>query len=107
MDKKQKPVIYTVATAHLDTIWNWDFEQTVREYIHATTDKNFRLFQKYPEYVFSIDGSYRHELMQDHYQEHFQPLCDYIRDVIWFGTGSAFENVRVHVASPKDPFRKL
>ena len=39
MDKKQKPVIYTVATAHLDTIWNWDFEQTVREYIPATLDK--------------------------------------------------------------------
>ena len=100
MDKKQKPVIYTVATAHLDTIWNWDFEQTVLEYIPATLDKNFRLFQKYPEYVFSFEGGYRYELMQEYYPEKFKTLCDYIRDGRWFVTGSAFENGDVNVPSP-------
>ena len=107
MDKKQKPVIYTVATAHLDTIWNWDFEQTVREYIPATLDKNFRLFQKYPEYVFSFEGSYRYELMQEYYPEKFKTLCDYIRDGRWFVTGSAFENGDVNVPSPEALFRNI
>ena len=92
MDKKQKPVIYTVATAHLDTIWNWDFEQTVREYIPATLDKNFRLFQKYPEYVFSFDGSYRSELMQAYYPEKFKTLSYYISDGRWFVPGSPSDN---------------
>lgn len=107
MEKKQKPVIYTVATAHLDTIWNWDFEQTVREYIPATLDKNFRLFQKYPEYVFSFEGSRRYELMQEYYPEKFKTLCDYIRDGRWFVTGSAYENGDVNVPSPEALFRNI
>ena len=44
-----KPRIYTVATAHLDTSWNWDFETTLREYIPATLRDNFALFEKYPD----------------------------------------------------------
>ena len=41
-----KPRIYTVATAHLDTSWNWDFETSVREYIFRTLVDNFVLFEK-------------------------------------------------------------
>lgn len=52
-----KPRIYTVATAHLDTSWNWDFETTLREYIPATLRDNFALFEKYPDYRFSFEGS--------------------------------------------------
>ena len=43
---EKKPVIRTAATAHLDTIWNWDFETTVSQYIRDTLVKNFRLFEK-------------------------------------------------------------
>ena len=49
MKENKKPTIYTVATAHLDTVWNWDFETTVRKYIPATLQENFRLFEKYPD----------------------------------------------------------
>ena len=47
MEKQKKPTIYTVATAHLDTVWNWTFETTVEKYIPATLDDNFKLFEKY------------------------------------------------------------
>lgn len=40
--------IYTVATAHLDTIWSWDFETTVSRYIYNTLVDNFALFQNIP-----------------------------------------------------------
>ena len=66
MEKQKKPTIYTVATAHLDTVWNWDFERTVREYIPATLDDNFKLFEKYPDYVFSFEGARRYELMEEY-----------------------------------------
>ena len=59
MSKKK---IYTVATAHLDTIWSWDFEETVSKYIYNTLVDNFKLFKKYPTYKFNFEGSYRYEL---------------------------------------------
>ena len=61
--------IYTVATAHLDTIWSWDFETTVSRYIYNTLVDNFALFQKYPTYHFNFEGSYRYELMEEYYPE--------------------------------------
>ena len=38
--------IYTCATAHLDTIWNWDLEHTITNCLFNTLVKNFELFEK-------------------------------------------------------------
>lgn len=107
MDNRKKPTIYTVATAHLDTVWNWDFERTVREYIPATLDDNFKLFEKYPDYVFSFEGAYRYELMEEYYPEKFEKLKKYVADGRWFVTGSAYENGDVNVPSPEALFRNI
>ena len=34
--------IYTIATAHLDTVWNWDFEHVLSTCIPATIYDNLR-----------------------------------------------------------------
>lgn len=103
----QKPTIFTVATAHLDTIWNWDFEQTIRDYIPKTLDRNFHYFEKYPDYVFSFEGSRRYELMEEYYPEKFERLKKYIADGRWFVTGSSYENGDVNVPSPEALFRNI
>ena len=75
-DKK----IYTVATSHLDTVWSWDFETTVSKYIYNTLVDNFKLFEKYPTYKFSFEGSYRYELMEEYYPELFEKMKEYIKN---------------------------
>lgn len=107
MSKQKKPTIYTVSTAHLDTVWNWDFERTVREYIPATLDDNFKFFEKYPDYVFSFEGAYRYALMEEYYPEKFEKLKEYVADGRWFVTGSAYENGDVNVPSPEALFRNI
>ena len=87
-DKK----IYTVATSHLDTVWSWDFETTVSKYIYNTLVDNFKLFEKYPTYKFSFEGSYRYELMEEYYPELFEKMKEYIKNGRWNVCGSAFEN---------------
>ncbi len=104
---EKKPVIRTAATAHLDTIWNWDFETTVSQYIRDTLVMNFRLFEKYPDYVFSFEGSRRYELMEEYYPIRFERLKKYIADGRWFVTGSAYENGDVNVPSPEALFRNI
>lgn len=102
-----KPRIYTVATSHLDTSWNWDFETTVREYIPATLRENFKLFEKYPDYCFSFEGSYRYELMEEYYPEEFEKLKEYVAQGRWNVTGSSYENGDVNVPSPEALFRNI
>ena len=87
-DKK----IYTVATSHLDTVWSWDFETTVSKYIYNTLVDNFKLFEKYPTYKFSFEGSYRYELIEEYYPELFEKMKEYIKNGRWNVCGSAFEN---------------
>lgn len=102
-----KKKIYTIADAHLDTIWSWDFETTVDKYIFNTLNDNFKLFEKYPDYKFNFEGSYRYELMHEYYPEMWEKMKSYIAEGKWNVCGSAFENGDVNVPSPEALFRNI
>ncbi len=102
-----KKKIYTIANAHLDTIWSWDFETTVNKYIYNTLNENFQRFEKYPEYKFNFEGSYRYELMKEYYPEMWDKMKSYIAEGRWNVCGSAFENGDVNVPSPEALFRNI
>ena len=102
-----KKKVYTIATAHLDTIWSWDFETTVSKYIYNTLNDNFKLFEKYPDYNFNFEGSYRYELMKEYYPEMWEKMRGYIKEGRWNVCGSAFENGDVNIPSPEALFRNI
>ena len=107
MSDKHEKRIYTCATAHLDTIWNWDFEHTVTNCLYNTLVGNFELFEKYKDYKFNFEGSYRYELFEEYYPEYFEKLKKYIAEGRWNVTGSAYENGDVNVPSPEALFRNI
>ena len=107
MSGKLEKRIYTCATAHLDTIWNWDFEHTITNCLYNTLVGNFELFEKYKDYKFNFEGSYRYELFEEYYPEYFEKLKKYIEEGRWNVTGSAFENGDVNVPSPEALFRNI
>ena len=102
-----KKKIYTISNAHLDTIWSWDFETTVNKYIYNTLKENFQRFEKYPEYKFNFEGSYRYELMKEYYPEMWEKMKIHIAEGRWNVCGSAFENGDVNVPSPEALFRNI
>ncbi|MBR3552397.1 MAG: hypothetical protein IKN72_03305 [Clostridia bacterium] len=102
-----KKTIYTVATAHLDTIWNWSFETTLSRYLPATMERNFTLLARYPDYRFNFEGAYRYELMQTYYPEAFETLRGYVRQGRWNVCGSAYENGDVNIPSPEALLRNI
>ena len=107
MSNKPEKRIYTCATAHLDTIWNWDLEHTITNCLYNTLAGNFELFEKYKDYKFNFEGSYRYELFEEYYPEYFEKLKKYIDEGRWNVTGSAFENGDVNVPSPEALFRNI
>lgn len=102
-----KKTIVTIATAHLDTSWLWTQETTIKDYIPETLKKNFALFEKYPEYKFNFEGSYRYELMEEYYPEEFGKLKEYIEKGKWNVAGSCYENGDVNVPSPEALIRNV
>lgn len=102
-----KKKVYTISNAHLDTIWSWDFETTVGKYIYNTLKENFQHFEKYPDYKFNFEGSYRYELMKEYYPEMWEKMKSYVAQGKWNVCGSAFENGDVNVPSPEALFRNI
>ena len=59
-DISKERVLYTVGYTHLDSEYEWDYKTTVSEYLKNTMEENYRLFEKFPDYVFSFTGSRRY-----------------------------------------------
>ena len=103
-NKKQ---IMTVATAHLDTIWNWDFEYVISKCLPKTLKDNFRLIDIYNEYKFNFEGAYRYELFEEYYPDEFKKLLQHIKDRRWAPCGSSYENGDVNIPSPEALIRNI
>ncbi len=100
-----KPTLYVVGYAHLDTQWRWTYLDTIREFIPATMTRNYRLFEKYPNYVFNFSGSRRYEMMEEYYPEDYAKLQGYIDSGQWFPCGSSVDENDANVPSSESQIR--
>ena len=105
--QNNKPRIYTIATAHLDTSWLWSLEQTISEYLPDTIKKNCKFIEKYPEYKFNFEGSYRYELLKEYYPDEFEKVREYIKQGRWNPCGACYENGDVNIPSPEALTRNI
>ena len=91
VDITREKTLYTVGYAHLDTQWRWTYPQVIREYIANTLHDNFRLLDKYPNYIFNFSGSRRYEMMREYYPADYEKLKGYIAAGRWFPCGSSVD----------------
>jgi alpha-mannosidase len=106
-DISKEKVLYTIGYAHLDTQWNWDYPTTINEYIWNTMADNFKLFEKYPEYVFNFTGSRRYKMMKEYYPESFKKVGEYIAGGRWFVSGSSVDEGEVNISSSESVLRQV
>lgn len=98
--------VYFVGTAHLDTNWLWTVQDTIREYIPNTLHRNFDLFEKYPDYVFSFEGAIRYMMAKEYYPEDYARMKEYIAKGRWRVTGSWVDAVDTNIPSPESLIRQ-
>ena len=106
-DISKERVLYAVGYTHLDSEYEWDYKTTVSEYLKNTMEENFRLLDKYPDYVFNFTGSRRYRLMAEYHPELFQRLKGYISRGRWFVAGSSVEEAEVNISSSESVIRHV
>lgn len=106
-DLSKDKVLYCVGYAHLDTQWRWDFPTTIDQYVRATLDDNFRLFDKHPGYTFNFTGSVRYEMMKEYYPDRYERLKSEIAKGNWFVSGSSVDENDANVPSPESMIRQV
>jgi alpha-mannosidase len=106
-DLGKDQTLYVVGYAHLDTEWRWEYPQVINEYLRKTMEDNFKLFDKYPHYVFNFSGANRYRLMKEYYPEDFAKLKKYVDEGRWFPAGSSMEEGDVNTPSAETIIRQI
>lgn len=106
-DLSKDKVLYTIGYAHLDTEWRWDYQTTIKRYIWNTMEENFRLFEKYPHYVFNFSGANRYKMMKEYYPAQYDSVKRYIAAGRWFPCGSSMEESDVLAPSHESIIRQV
>ena len=106
-DLTKQPTLYVVGYAHLDTEWRWEYPQVIDEYLRKTMEDNFKLFDKYPHYVFNFSGANRYRLMKEYYPADFARLKKYVDEGRWFPAGSSMEEGDVNAPSAEAIIRQI
>ena len=104
MDKKE---LFLVPYSHLDTQWRWDYPTTIKWLIRRTMRKNFRLFKKYPHYVFNFTGSRRYSLMKEYYPEDYKKVQEYVKMGKWVPGGACIDETDALTPSAESLIRNI
>ncbi|HEX8282322.1 MAG TPA: glycoside hydrolase family 38 C-terminal domain-containing protein [Pyrinomonadaceae bacterium] len=106
-DLTREPTLYVVGYAHLDTQWRWEYPQVINEFLPRTMRDNFRLFEKYPSYVFNFSGSNRYRMMKEYWPEDYARVKRYVAAGRWFPAGSSVEEGDPLAASAESIVRQI
>jgi alpha-mannosidase len=106
-DLTKQPTLYVVGYAHLDTEWRWEYPQVIDEYLRKTMQDNFKLFEKYPHYIFNFSGANRYRLMKEYYPADFATVKKYVDEGRWFPAGSSMEEGDVNNPSAEAIIRQI
>ncbi|MBV9158036.1 MAG: alpha-mannosidase, partial [Acidobacteriaceae bacterium] len=106
-DLTRQPTLYVVGYAHLDTEWRWEYPQVINEYIRNTMEENFKLFDKYPHYVFNFSGANRYRFMKEYFPADFAKVKTYVDSGRWFPAGSSMEEGDVNAPSAEAIIRQI
>src|SRR5579863_6322722 len=106
-DLSKDQTLYVVGYAHLDTEWRWEYPQVINEYIRKTMEDNFRLFEKYPHYVFNFSGANRYRFMKEYFPGEFAQVKKYVDEGRWFPAGSSMEEGDVNAPSAEAIIRQI
>ena len=68
---------------------------------------NFKLFEKYPDYVFNFTGSRRYNMMKEYYPESYKKVADYIKQGRWYVSGSSVDEGEVNISSSESVLRQV
>jgi alpha-mannosidase len=106
-DLTKQSTLYVVGYAHLDSEWRWEYPQVIDEYLRKTMEENFKLFDKYPHYIFNFSGANRYRLMKEYFPADFARLKKYVDEGRWFPAGSSMEEGDVNTPSAETIIRQV
>ncbi|MEZ5333458.1 MAG: alpha-mannosidase, partial [Thermoanaerobaculia bacterium] len=99
--------LYVVATVHLDTQWRWTVQDTIREFLPATTRGNSAHLERYPWFVVSFEGAFRYRLLAEYHPEDLAAVRRWVEAGRWCPAGSMLDAPDTNVPSAESLLRHI
>jgi len=101
-----KPVLYLIATSHLDSQWNWTVQDSIRQFVPSTFFENFKRFEQFPHYTFNYEGVIHYMWFKEYFPEAWPTVQKYVAEGRWRLSGSWIDAVDTNVPSPESLMRQ-
>ena len=82
-------------------------QDTIRDCVKSTLEKNFELIEKYPHYKMNFEGAFRYKLAKEYYPDLYEKLKGYIAEGRWTVSGSTWDAMDVNVPSSEALMRQV
>jgi alpha-mannosidase len=105
-DAVKRTTLYLVATAHLDSQWNWTVQDSIREFVPNTFRTNIAFFKKYPHYKFTWEGAIHYMWFKEYFPDEWAEVQKYVAEDRWRLAGSWINAVDTNMPSPESLFRQ-
>src|SRR5262249_18608855 len=104
--EQYKPVLYVIATSHLDSQWNWTVQDSIRQFVPSTFFENFKRFEQFPHYTFNYEGVIHYMWFKEYFPESWPTVQKYVAQGRWRLAGSWIDAVDTNVPSPESLMRQ-
>ncbi len=104
---ERHPTLFLVYTVHLDTQWRWTIRETIADFLPATLEGNFELFERYPSRVLSFEGAFRYRLVEEYYPKAFDRLREAVANGNWRPAGAMLDAPDVNCVAPESLLRHI
>src|SRR5438045_3898840 len=107
VDLSNGKTLFVVGYLHLDTQYRWSYPQVIGQYLPDTLRQNFKLLEKYPNYLINFSGARRYEMMKEYYPAEYERLRQYIAAGRWFSCGASVDEADTNVPSAESLIRHV
>ena len=105
--QKKEYTTYMVSNAHFDSQWNWDVQQSIREYVRNTVLQQLWLLDHYPNYVANFEGAVKYAWMKEYFPTEYERVKEYVKAGRWHIPGSTWDATDPNMPSAESFFRNI
>lgn len=100
------PVFSCIGNSHLDLVWLWTKEETIRK-TARTFAAQLRLLEEYPDYYYIQSQPACYELCREHYPELFDRIRKAVKEGHWIAEGAMWVEPDTNMAGGEALVRQL
>lgn len=98
--------MYMVGNAHIDTAWQWPYEDTARDILKDTMGREIKALKEDPNRKFTMSASKHYEWVKEYYPEMYEDIKKFMENGQWDNPGGQVVEPDLNVPSGESLVRQ-